>query len=149
MNTIMVIKPYISAGVWVFDDPAVGLVREPFVGGVPEMIQLLTRDLSGAARGFRLTFSAGPFPGSQACIERVREDMGGNWYRWPERDLEGWLCPAMFKYFAVAPQKLYLRADADAEEVVTVPRVQVERLLRLLEAGDFSEAEELVRAVLE
>ncbi len=149
MNTIMVIRPYIHAGVWVFDDPAVGLLREPFVGGVPEMIRVLTQDLPGAARGFRLTFSAGPFPGSQACLERAREDMGGNWYRWPEQNLEGWLCPAMFKYFAEAPPRLYLRADADAVETIAVPRIQVERLLRLLEAGELAEAEELVRAVLE
>ena len=31
MNTIGVIAPYKYEGMWVFDDPAVGLVREPFV----------------------------------------------------------------------------------------------------------------------
>jgi hypothetical protein len=33
MNSIHVIHPYKHAGVWAFDDPAVGLVREPFVAG--------------------------------------------------------------------------------------------------------------------
>ena len=32
-NSIFVIKPYKWEGMWVFDDAAVGLVREPFVGG--------------------------------------------------------------------------------------------------------------------
>ena len=39
-NQIMVIAPYWveEFGSWVFDDPAAGLQQEPFVGGVPEMI---------------------------------------------------------------------------------------------------------------
>ena len=150
MNAIMVIRPYLDSGVWVFDDAAVGLEREPFVGGIPEMIEILTREIPNAARGFRLTFSAAPFPGSQACIEWVREDMGGNWYRWPQHGMEGWLCPALFKYFDEAPRKLYLRAEPDVhqDEMLRVPRAQVERLLALLVAGDVEEARELVRAAL-
>ena len=39
-NQIMVIAPYwLERGrCWVFDDPAAGLQQEPFVSGVPEMI---------------------------------------------------------------------------------------------------------------
>ena len=37
-NALLVIQPYRSHGTWVFDDPAVGLVREPFVSGIPQMI---------------------------------------------------------------------------------------------------------------
>jgi hypothetical protein len=33
MNSLLVIHPYKHAGVWVFDDPAVGLVKETFVAG--------------------------------------------------------------------------------------------------------------------
>ena len=32
-NSLMVISPYYDNGTWVFDDPRVGLVREPFVAG--------------------------------------------------------------------------------------------------------------------
>lgn len=32
-NSIFFIKPYKWEGLWVFDDPAVDLVKEPFVGG--------------------------------------------------------------------------------------------------------------------
>jgi hypothetical protein len=31
MNSILISHPYNHAGVWVSDDPAVGLVQEPFV----------------------------------------------------------------------------------------------------------------------
>lgn len=40
-NSILIIAPYRYEGTWVFDDPNVGLVREPFVAGVPEMIDHL------------------------------------------------------------------------------------------------------------
>jgi len=40
-NALRVIAPYWFEGTWVFDDDTVGLVREPFVEGVPEMIDEL------------------------------------------------------------------------------------------------------------
>ena len=111
-NALMVIVPYRWEGMWVFDDPAVGLTREPFVSGVPEMIDFVVSQLPDAERGFRLIFSANPFPGYQMRLDWLREDFGGNWYRWVERDMEGWLCPALFKYFDRAPATLYARAEA-------------------------------------
>jgi hypothetical protein len=110
-NSIMVISPYRNHGTWVFDDPSVGLVREPFVSGIPEMIDMLVREIPAAEQGFRLLFSETPFPGYQVEVEHVREEYGGNWYRWAEHDREGWLCPALFKYFNKAPRKLYCRAE--------------------------------------
>ena len=29
-----------------------------------------------------------------------------------EKDMEGWLCPALFKYFEQTPQKLYVQVKA-------------------------------------
>ena len=50
-----------------------------------------------------------PFPGYQRELPWVREEDGGNWYSL--KGQEGWLCPAMFRYFDNAPEKLYARAD--------------------------------------
>ena len=47
-NAIMVIAPYWFEGTWVFDDPEVSLVREPFVSGVPEMINELVENIPDA-----------------------------------------------------------------------------------------------------
>ncbi|MGA2257637.1 MAG: hypothetical protein ABSG53_23490 [Thermoguttaceae bacterium] len=57
-NQIMVIAPYWvnDLGVWVFDDPKVGLEQEPFVSGVPEMIDFLVKDIPKAKSGFRMLF---------------------------------------------------------------------------------------------
>jgi hypothetical protein len=110
-NSIMTIAPYRCNGTWVFDDPRAGLVREPFVGGVPEMIDLLVADIPAADKGFRLTFSAREFPGYQRKLTWVRGDSTGNWYRLEKPPMEGWLCPALFKYYRQAPKELYVRAD--------------------------------------
>ena len=110
-NALMVIAPYRYQGTWVFDDEAVGLVREPFVAGVPEMIDALVREIPNAETGFRLTFSANPFPGAQTELERSREEIEGWWYR-DDNGREGWLCPALFRYFDEAPVRIYARADA-------------------------------------
>ena len=115
-NSIMIISPYRHHGTWVFDDPAVGLTREPFVSGVPEMIDALVTDIPDARNGFRLLFSASPFPGYQKEFTRLRGDLGGNWYACENPHMEGWLCPALFKYFDQAPQKLYARAEPLKDE---------------------------------
>jgi hypothetical protein len=108
-NAIHVIKPYRWSGMWVFDDPAVGLVREPFVSGIPEMIDAAVRHLPHAERGFLALFSASPFPGAELILDRVREEMGGTWYRWRRTGQEGWLCPALFRYFPEAPATLFVQ----------------------------------------
>ena len=110
-NSIMIISPYRHAGAWVFDDPNTGLVREPFVAGVPEMIDHLVKDIPDADKGFRMLFSTQPFPGYVMKVTWRRAEHGGNWYYSEELDREGWLCPALFKYFKRAPKEIYVRAE--------------------------------------
>ena len=112
MNAIGVIAPYKFEGMWVFDDPAVGLVREPFVAGIDTMIDKLVASIPNATQGFRLLFSASPFPGYEVELQWRREEYGGNWYFCPRMGNEGWLCPALFKYFDKAPASLYAKAEA-------------------------------------
>jgi hypothetical protein len=85
MNAIGVIAPNKYEGMWVFDDPAVGLSREPFVAGIDTMIDRLVTSIPGAERGFRLLFSATPFPGHTVKLEWRREVAGGNMPNKPER----------------------------------------------------------------
>ncbi len=110
-NAIFVIKPYRWEGMWVFDDERVGLVKEPFVGGTDTLIDtaIEQKGIQGAERGFLLVFSAGPFPDADFELEWIREEMGGDVYAWREAGSEGWLCPALLKYFDEAPVKLYVQ----------------------------------------
>jgi len=118
-NAIMVIAPYWYEGTWVFDDPTVGLVREPFVSGVPEMIDVLVQDIPDARRGFRLIFSASPFAGYQKELIWVRKEFDGNWYRTEDPPMEGWLCPALFEFFDETPERIYVKAEPKERKVTT------------------------------
>ena len=112
MNSLFTIAPYKLHGTWVFDDPAVGLRQEPFVSGADDIMDLLSADLPNAESGFRLIFSPEPFPGYTARFEKGRTEYGGTWYRWPDRNVEGWLCPALFKYFPAAPDEIFVKVSA-------------------------------------
>ena len=77
-NAIMVIAPYRYQGTWVFDDSSAGLVREPFVAGVPEMIDVLVKDIPNADKGFRLLFGAaisGPSEKVDLASRRIRRQL--------------------------------------------------------------------------
>ena len=111
-NQIQVLRPYKWWGQWVFDDESTDLVREPFVAGADTMIDVITKHIPNASKGFLLLFSSGPFPGHQAMLAWQREEMDGNVYLWEEANMEGWLCPALLKYFALAPREIYLQVKA-------------------------------------
>ena len=121
MNAINVIAPYRHHGMWVFDDPRTGLVQEPFVSGADTMIDRVTAGIPDAASGFVMVFSASPFPGHQYRLEWRRTEGGGNWYYAPQLDLEGWLCPALFRYFAEAPRALFVQIKAAEKKVPPSP----------------------------
>jgi hypothetical protein len=108
MNSICVIHPYKENGVWMFDDSSAGLLREPFVAGADTIIDRMVEGIPNAEQGVTIVFSASPFPGSQHEFRRIREETGGNWYQSPEYNMEGWLCPALFKYFETAPERFYV-----------------------------------------
>jgi hypothetical protein len=106
-NSILILHPYKFFDQWVFDDEKTGLVREAFISGIDAMLDKLTEDIEDADRGFQLLFSTNPFPGFQIQLDCNREEYGGNWYWCESLQLEGWLCPALYKYFEVAPKKIY------------------------------------------
>src|SRR5438105_15292667 len=64
VNALLVIAPYKYQGTWVFDDPAVGLSREPFIAGIDTMIDKAVAGVPDAEQGCRAIFSASSFPGA-------------------------------------------------------------------------------------
>jgi hypothetical protein len=116
MNQIAVIKPYRWSGLWVFDDARVGLDKEPFVGGADTMIDaaVARKGIKDAHKGFVLLFSAGPFPGADMELTWLRAEGGGNVYGWEGR--EGWLCPALLKYFPAPPERIYVQMRPAADD---------------------------------
>jgi len=111
MNALLVIVPYKYQGTWVFDDAKVGLFREPFIAGIDTMIDKAVADIPSAEKGFRAVFSAAVFPGANLKLEWRREESGGHWYYSDQFRMEGWLCPALLKYFATAPPEIYVKVE--------------------------------------
>lgn len=105
MNALFTISPYKDKGSWVFDDESRGLDKEPFVAGIDDMLDALS---SGGTK-INLVFSSNPFPGFDITMTRLHEEMGGYWFKCEELNMNGWLCPAMFKYFEDAPEKIYAK----------------------------------------
>lgn len=67
--------------------------------------------LTNPKKGFRLIFSGAEFPKYQGRLKWIREESGGNWYEFEDLKMEGWLCPALFKYFDVAPKFIYFKCE--------------------------------------
>ncbi|HWD41906.1 MAG TPA: DUF6717 family protein, partial [Fimbriimonas sp.] len=82
------------------------------VGGADTVIDQWVKSIPNAEVGFRLIFSHEPFPGFQYMMSWVRPEMSGNVYRCEELGMEGWLCPALLKYFEKAPPKIYAKCEA-------------------------------------
>ena len=116
MNAINVIAPYRYLDMWVFDDPRVGLSAEPFVGGADTMIDQITAEIPNARSGFVMVFSGTTFPEHQFKLEWRREERGGNVYYSPLLDAEGWLCPALMRYFEQTPAEIYVQVKAKPAE---------------------------------
>jgi len=111
MNAINLIIPYRHKDMWVYDDPRIGYDKEPFVSGAETMINELVADIPNAEKGFRLLFSATPFPGFESKLDWSREEDGGNWYFSPKYKMEGWLCAVILRYFDNAPKEIYVKAE--------------------------------------
>ena len=107
----MVLFPYKLEGTWMFDDNAVNLLREPFISGIPEIIDILTQKIPNAEKGFKLIFSENPFPDFQAELEWKKNEYNGAWYEWKSREMRGWLCPALFRYFETTPSQIYCKVE--------------------------------------
>ena len=114
-NQIRVITPW-KAGAWIFDDETVGLNQEPFVTSFGDIIDTMVKGIKDAQDGFMLWFSGEPFDGANETFSLANKDgkecKGGNDYRYDKDGRVGWLCPAMYKYFNIAPQKMYFKCEA-------------------------------------
>lgn len=107
-NQINVIYPYRTAHGWSFDDPEVGLMREPFVCGTERIIDNLVGDVDK----FVAYISHSPIPYYHARLTKI-DDRDGieGWYRLGNTDMVGWLCPATLKYFKDYPDDIYIKIE--------------------------------------
>ena len=116
-NAMNIIQPRKEMGTWVFDDKARGLSSEPFVMGIPEMIDDMVMNLGLNGKEIRFLFSKNGFPGYQLVLKKVSEEYGGGNYEVHESNTgeltnkKGWLCPATLLYFETLPDFIYIRIE--------------------------------------
>lgn len=99
-----VIKPYRLNGQWCFDDEVKGVLKEPFVAGMSEMIDRAVGD----NHDFALIFCDKEFEGADYVLEYIGDEAGGAWYRCEQLNRIGWFCPVIHKYFTALPANIYV-----------------------------------------
>ena len=105
-NQINIIYPYRTAmGGWSFDDAEVGLQGEPFVSGIPEIIDSLV----GEASRFEAFISKDPIKDYTCHFIKDPLELGDGNYILEETGAKGWLCPATLKYFVDYPNDIYVK----------------------------------------
>lgn len=115
MNAIYAISPYTVNGQWVFDDSARELKAEPLVCGADMLCSVLFQKYGN----FNLIFTDSGLPEFDFHLTRSSgsgEVEGGTWYKEAASGQDAWLCPALFKYFTVAPDNLYIKANSRQED---------------------------------
>jgi hypothetical protein len=124
---LLEIHPYLEgSSTWVFNDESTGLDREPFVSGMSEMIsELVSAKGIDGSRGITIQFSNQAFSGCDVVLNYIRPgdptrytrdgepewNRYGNWYegRVNGSVMQGWLCPALGKYFGERPKTIAVR----------------------------------------
>ena len=109
-NSMMIIKIYKHCGTGAFTDKSKELAHEPFVCGIPEIIDLFISNHGDKTREtHKITFSDQNFPGAQGMLTKTHSEHSGTWYSYGKK--EGWLSPTVFKYFPKHPSEIYVAMD--------------------------------------
>jgi hypothetical protein len=117
MNKMMGISVYWShdLGLWAFDDKRHGLIHEPFVQDMTNIIsEAVVSYIGEDVDKFRIMFSANDFPGSHSRLIFKKEENDGAWYQYQKSNgkiMDGWLCPALYHYFAETPSVIHFRVE--------------------------------------
>ena len=51
-------------------------------------------------------------PGHQFRLDWRRADGSGNWYYSQDLGMEGWLCPALLRYFDEPPKEIFVQVKS-------------------------------------
>lgn len=115
-NQINTIYPYRTKGGWAFDDADVGLKGEPFIAGIPAIIDKVV----GKRDSFTAHISHSPIPKHTLKLVAVKapeeadtleKELNNGWYEMDGTGMVGWLCPATLKYFKDYPKEIYVKIE--------------------------------------
>jgi len=99
-------------GVWSFDDADLGIVGEPFVGQINNMIDIMVPGKEACL----IYCSKDPIPDYNISLTK-REDVGQGMYQMDGTDIVGWLCPCFLNYFPDYVEKVYAKIEELGEHL--------------------------------
>ena len=106
---VFTIKPYRQLNTWMFDDEMKNIHQEPFVLGIPEMLDNVLKSKSIKATQFSMQFSENEINKADLVLELDYEVSDGAWYKIKNNPhVKGWLCPVIHKYFDEIPEKIFI-----------------------------------------
>ena len=109
MNSLFRILIHRQHGLWVFSDRRFAIDDQPFVVGSDLILEKMVAAVGKELDRVNVLFSAIPFPGSEHCLEFIREETEGVGYQWADHNLQGWMSPSLRNYFNEPPPKIYLQ----------------------------------------
>ena len=109
MNSLFRILIHRQDGLWVFSDRRFAIDDQPFVFGSDLILEKMVAGVDEELDRVNVLFSAIPFPGSEHCLEFIREETEGVVYQWADHNLQGWMSPSLRNYFNEPPPKIYLQ----------------------------------------
>ena len=109
MNSLFRILIHRQDGLWVFSDRRFAIDDQPFVFGSDLILEKMVAGVDEELDRVYVLFSAIPFPGSEHCLEFIREETEGVVYQWADHNLQGWMSPSLRNYFNEPPTKIYLQ----------------------------------------
>ena len=109
MNSLFRILIHRQDGLWVFSDRRFAIDDQPFVFGTDLILEKMVAGVDEELDRVNVLFSAIPFPGSEYCLEFIREETEGVVYQWADHNLQGWMSPSLRNYFNEPPPKIYLQ----------------------------------------
>ena len=109
MNSLFRILIHRQDGLWVFSDRRFAIDDQPFVFGSDLILEKMVAGVDEELDRVNVLFSAIPFPGSEHCLEFIREETEGVVYQWADHNLQGWMSPTLRNYFNEPPPKIYLQ----------------------------------------
>lgn len=103
---------YKDHDVWMFDDAAHGIDREPFVDGSTELIDFILEEFGfSTAEPIVVEFGLERAHPDMVEIRKV-EDMSDDWALYQYKDRQGALCPVTLVYLGSHPDRFYARPVA-------------------------------------
>lgn len=118
-NSIFTIQPYQYNGFWVFDDEKKGIIKEPFVAGADQLLDIIH---NVAKASFSLAFSKSFIPKHSYILKNPQSTYGNGTYydayitgsKHPLMKI--WLCGVLLKYFDERPEQIYVYAQKIKEQ---------------------------------